>query len=179
MVTLQSLDPLYVQFNLPEQYVSELYLQQPVELSININRPNKQTVNGKVTAINAKVDQTTRNILVQATIPNPDQTLYPGMFAKAKILLKTSKNVLTLPQTAISYSLHGDSVYLIEPDPKHKEKDGKPVLHVKRTYVKVGERRDDVVAITDGIKAGDNIVTAGQLKLSNGTHVVIDNSVEL
>jgi membrane fusion protein (multidrug efflux system) len=179
MVTLQSLDPLYVQFNLPEQYLSELYLQQPVELTINNNGTNKKPINGTITAVNSKVDQATRNVLVQATIPNQDTRLYPGMFAQVKILLRTSKNVITLPQTAISYSLHGDSVFIIEPDKKETEKDGSPILHVKREYVKVGERRGGEVAILDGIKKGDRVVTSGQLKLQNGTHVVIDNSVEL
>jgi membrane fusion protein (multidrug efflux system) len=179
MVTLQSLDPLYVQFNLPEQYLTELYLQQPIELTTNNNSSNKNTVNGTITALNSKVDQTTRNILVQATIPNKDVRLYPGMFAQVKVILRTHKNVITLPQTAISYSLHGDSVFIIEPDPKEKESDGTPLLRVKREYVKVGERRGGEVAIVDGIKAGSRVVTSGQLKLQNGTHVVVDNSVEL
>jgi membrane fusion protein (multidrug efflux system) len=177
MVTLQSLDPLYVEFNLPEQYLSELYLQQPIEITINGNSAEVKTVKGVITAINAKVDQTTRNILVQATLPNKDLQLYPGMFALTRVWLREQKNVITLPQTAISYSLHGDSVFIIKPDEKNKKKD--PVLHAFRQYVKVGERRGDEVAILDGLKAGDNVVTSGQLKLQNGTHVIIDNSVEL
>jgi membrane fusion protein (multidrug efflux system) len=179
MVTLQSLDPLYVQFNLPEQYLANLYIQQPIELAINNSSSNKKAISGAITAINSKVDQTTRNVLIQATIPNKDVQLYPGMFAQVKVLLRTNKNVITLPQTAISYSLHGDSVFIIEADKNDKEKDGTPVLHVKREYVKVGERRSGTVAVLDGIKAGDKVVTSGQLKLQNGTHVVIDNSVEL
>lgn len=178
IVTLQSLDPLYVQFNLPEQYLSELYIQEPIELSINSNN-QKKSINGTITAINSKVDQSTRNILIQATIPNKEMQLYPGMFAQVKVVLRANKNVITLPQTAISYSLHGDSVFVIEAAKKGKESDGSPILHVKRKYVKVGERREGEVAIIEGIKAGEKVVTSGQLKLQNDTHVVIDNSVEL
>lgn len=177
MVSLQSLDPLYVRFNLPEQYVPSLYLQQPVDVDVNLNvtSATNSSIKGTITAINSKVDQSTRNILVQATIPNKNLQLYPGMFALVRIWLNDKKNVITLPQTAISYSLHGDSVFLIE----NKGKKDKPDLYVNRKYVKVGERRGDLVVILDGIKAGDQVATSGQLKLQNETHVVIDNSVEL
>lgn len=175
MVTLQALDPLYVQFSLPEQYLSKLYINEPINISIN-NSKNASLVSGIITAINSKVDQTTRTILVQATIPNKNLQLYPGMFALVKIWLRAQNNVITLPQTAISYSLHGDSVYIIKADKGSKKH---PVLHAFREYVKVGERRGDEVAILDGIKPGDVVATSGQLKLQNGTHVVIDNSVEL
>lgn len=177
MVTLQSLDPLYVQFNLPEQYLSKLFLQQPIEIAINNNSPDVKLFKGTVTAINSKIDQATRNILVQATIPNKEIRLYPGMFAQVKVWLPEQKAVVTLPQSAISYSLHGDSVFIIKDD--KKDWHGHSILHVFRQYVKVGERRSDEVAILEGIKAGDKVVSSGQLKLQNGTHVVIDNSVEL
>ena len=177
MVTLQSLDPLYVQFNLPEQYLPELFLQQQVDITITTGNNGKQVFHGVLTAINSKIDETTRNILVQATIPNKDLHLYPGMYAQVKVWLHAKNNVITLPQTAISYSLHGDSVFLIQS--KEKDKDGKPLLFVTRQYVKTGERRGDEVAILDGIKAGDQVVTSGQLKLQNNTPVLIDNSVEI
>lgn len=177
MVTLQALDPLYVKFNLPEQYLAGLYVQQPVEITISNNGSGATIIQGTITAINAKVDQTTRNILIQATIPNKDMKLYPGMFAQVKVWQPVHKNVITLPQTSISYSLHGDSVFIIKADKKDWK--GKPILHVFRQYVKVGERRGGEVAILEGIHANDQVVTAGQLKLQNGTHVVIDNSVEL
>jgi membrane fusion protein (multidrug efflux system) len=173
MVTLQSLDPLLVRFNIPEQYVSELYPSQMVELSVNIG--GGKFVQGTITAINSKVDQTTRNVLVEATIPNKEFQLYPGMFALVKIYTKQQKNVITLPQTSISYSLHGDSVFVIKSDAKDKQ--GKPVLHAYRQYVQVGERRGDEVSIVKGIEANTQVVTSGQLKLQNGTHVIINNSV--
>jgi len=175
MVTLQSLNPLYVQFNLPEQYLHYIYLQQPIE--VNMNLPGGKIIKGVITAINSKVDQTTRNILVQATLPNDNLEFYPGMFAFIKVLLKEEKSVITLPQTAISYSLHGDSVFIIKAEGKDSHK--KPLLNAYRQYVKVGERREGEIAILEGIHVGDQVVTSGQLKLQNGTHVVIDNSVEL
>jgi membrane fusion protein, multidrug efflux system len=177
MVSLQSLDPLYVQFNLPEQNLPLLYLQQPIDISIYSNGKGSKVFHGVLTAINSKIEQATRNILVQATIPNKDLHLYPGMFAQVKVWLKAQNNIITLPQTAISYSLHGDSVFIINSD--KKDKAGNPLFYVTRQYVKVGERRGDEVAILEGIKAGDQVVTSGQLKLQNNTHVVIDNTVEL
>lgn len=177
MVSLQSLDPLYVQFALPEQYISSLYLQQPIELNMNLG--NGKTVLGSINAINSKVDQTTRTILIQATLPNKELQLYPGMYAFVKVLLREHKNVVTLPQTAIAYSLHGDSVFLIKSDKKEKDSDGKPILRAYRQYVKIGERRGDEVSILEGVNPDNQVITSGQLKLQNGINVVIDNSVEL
>lgn len=171
MVSLQSLDPLYVRFNLPEQYVPKLYQGQPIDITTG-----NQVIHGYISAVNSKVDQVTRNILVEATIPNKNMQVYPGMFAAVTVWMNDKKNVITLPQTAISYSLHGDSVFIIKTkDKKSKE----PISKAYRQYVKVGERRNDEVTITEGVKPGDSVVTSGQLKLQNGTHVVIDNSVEM
>lgn len=98
------------------------------------------------------------------------------MFASVKIILREQKNVVTLPQTAISYSLHGDSVFIIKNESQNAKK---PLLKAYRHYVEVGERRNDEIAIVNGVKPGDQVVSSGQLKLQNGTNVVIDNSVEL
>ncbi|HEX2549156.1 MAG TPA: efflux RND transporter periplasmic adaptor subunit [Gammaproteobacteria bacterium] len=182
MVTLQALDPLRVRFNLPEQYLLDIALDQAVDVTVNLSHGNK-TIRGKITAINSKVNETTRNILVEATIPNTQMQLYPGMYADVKIWLHERKNVLTIPQTAISYSLHGDSVFIIKNDEKDKNK--KPLLHAYRQYVEVGARRNNEVEIivlpkkTSELKVNDTVVTSGQLKLQNGTHVIVDNSVEL
>ncbi len=175
MVTLQSLSPLYVMFNMPEQFLPNLYLNQSV--SVNVNFGNGKVVNGAITAINSKVEQITRNVLIQATIPNDKYVLYPGMFALVKIWLKEQKNTIVIPQTAVSYSLSGDYVFLIKNESKSKKDE--PNWHVYRQYVKVGERRSNEVSILKGLKSGDMIVSSGQLKLQNGTRVVIDNSVEL
>lgn len=172
IVTLQSLDPLLVQFTLPEQNVPLIFLGQPVEVSLDLDSKNV-TVQGEITAINSKVDPNTRNILVQARLPNKELQLYPGMFCTVKIWLREQNNVIALPQTAISYSLHGDSIYVIKDESKGHHK--KPVLKAYRQYVKTGERRDDLVRILSGLNPNDRVVTSGQLKLQNGTPVVIDN----
>lgn len=174
MVTLQALNPLYVEFNLPEQYTDRLALNQRVDIDVNIGKG--QTVSGKITAINSKVDQVTRNIEVQATIPNDKMIFYPGMYGSIKVWLNEQHNMIVVPQTAISYSLSGDYVFLLKNESKSKRKKD---YHAYRQYVKVGERRGDVVAILNGLKPGDLIVTSGQLKLQNGSRVLIDQSVEM
>lgn len=170
MVTLQSLNPLFVRFNLPERYLSLLTLNQRVSFTINDGRTNK-IIDGKITAINAKVDTSTRNIMVQATIQNNDFKLFPGMFALSKIWLQEQKNVLVIPETAISYSLSGDYIFVLKKD---TTKAHKPIWNVFRHYIKTGERRDGLVAIEDGLKLGQQVVTAGQLKLQDGSQVLID-----
>lgn len=174
MVTLQSLSPLYVTFSLPEQNLAHLYLGQEVEVAINFGKG--KTVRGQITAINSKVEATTRNVLVQATIPNDKYVLYPGMYGLVKIWLKAQKNTVSVPQTAVSYSLSGDYVFIIKDEGKSKKE---PLLKAYRQYVKVGERRDNEVSIIDGLKPGDHIITSGQLKLQNGSRVLIDEKVEL
>lgn len=175
MVTLQSLDPLYVSFNLPEQYLADLYLGQKIDVSVNFGKG--KTVEGKITAINSKVEQSSRNVEVQATIPNPEYRLYPGMYGLVKVWRKQDEALpIVVPQTAVSYSLSGDYVFIIKTNPDNNdEKD----LRVFRQYVRVGERRDNEATIIEGLMPGDKIVTSGQLKLQNGTRVTIDNSVEL
>jgi membrane fusion protein (multidrug efflux system) len=173
LVTLQSLSPLYVMFSLPEQHLPDLYLNQSVEVTIQFGKG--KTVTGKITAINSKVDQTTRNVLVQATIPNDHYVLYPGMFALVKVALKPEPNKVIVPQTAVSYSLSGDYVFVVKNEGSKK----KPELHAYRQYVKAGEHRGDEVIIQEGLKPGDEIVTSGQLKIQNGAAILIDKKVEL
>jgi len=174
MVSLQAQDPLHLRFNVPEQYLPQLYLQQPVNVILNIE--GKKTIPGVITAINSKVDETTHNVLVEATIPNQDLQLYPGMFASVQVLLTPQNNQIVIPQTAISYSLHGDSVYIVRNDSKKKNK---PLLHAYRQYVQVGDRRGDSVTISKGLNSGDQIVTSGQLKLHDGSAVIVDNTIDL
>jgi membrane fusion protein, multidrug efflux system len=159
-------------FNLPEQNLPDLYLNQPVEVIIQFGKG--KTVTGKITAINSKVDQTTRNVLIQATIPNDHYVLYPGMFALVKVALKSEPNKVIVPQTAVSYSLSGDYVFVVKNEGSKK----KPELHAYRQYVKTGEHRGDDVIIQEGLKPGDNIVTSGQLKIQNGAAILLDKKVE-
>ncbi|GJM07144.1 MAG: MexH family multidrug efflux RND transporter periplasmic adaptor subunit [marine bacterium B5-7] len=169
--SLQALDPLYVNFGLPEQDVSRVKVGNKVALTTDAFP--KQVFKGQVNAINALVDQTTRNIKVQAKIPNPMRVLYPGMFVNVSLQLPNSQNFLTVPQTAVAYSLYGNSVYKVVDDPKTKQKIAKQV------FVKLGEQRGLDVAILKGIAAGDVVVTSGQLKLHNGSPVAINNSIKL
>lgn len=174
MVTLQSLNPLYVNLTVPEQYLSNLYINQPVEVDVDLG--NGLKVTGNITAINSKVDESTRNVTVQATIPNNNLKLYPGMFAVCKVWLPARANTLVIPQTAITYSLSGDYVFVV----KNTAKKGKtPDYVATRAFIKVGDRRDTAVAVLDGLQTGDQVITSGQLKIQNGTHVKIDNHVEL
>jgi membrane fusion protein (multidrug efflux system) len=177
MVSLQDLDTLYVQFNLPEQYFERLYIGQKIDISLSNDTADHHIYTGSISAINAKVDDRTRNLLVQATIENKNHALLPGMYTIVKIWEKTQTHVITVPQTAISYSLHGDSIFVIRPDLDSKK--DHPHYFIDRKYVKVGERRGKDVAILEGIKASDQVVTAGQLKLQNDTKVEIDNTVVL
>lgn len=174
LVTLQSLDPLYVEFTLPEQYLADLALGEKIDVNVNIGAGKR--VSGQITAINSKVDPNTRNVAIQATIKNEKYALYPGMYGYVSVWLNNRSNAVIVPQTAISYSLNGDFVYLVKDE--SSKKDGSE-LHAYKQYVKIGERRGDIAVIADGVKNGDRIVTSGQLKLHQGSIVLIDNSVEL
>jgi membrane fusion protein (multidrug efflux system) len=136
---------------------------------------------GKITAINSKVDPATRNIQVEATIANAKKQLVPGMFANVNLDMGAKKNYLTLPQTAITYNPYGSTVFLLKPDQgKDAKKDakGNPQLVAQQVFVTTGPTRGDQVAILKGLNAGDLVVTSGQLKLKNGTPVIVDNSVQ-
>lgn len=179
IVSLQSLDPLYLQFYLPEQNLSTLFVGQPIQFSVE-SHPN-QMFDGKITAIDSKVDVNTHNILVQATVNNLKEgdhyNFMPGMFAKVSVLLPQKEKVVVLPLTAVTYTLYGDSVYIVKNDEKNKE--GKLIKTVYRQFVKTGEKKGDHVVILSGVKEGDEVVSAGQMKLHNGSQVVIDNTIVL
>lgn len=172
IVTLQSLNPIYVNFTLPQQDLRDLNAGQPVE--ITVDSYDGKVFKGKITTISPKVDVNTRNVQVQATLENEGNLLRPGMFARVSVVRPQQQNVVTLPNTAITYNPYGDTVYLIK---QTKGKDGKEVLTVHSQVVFTGATRGDQVAVTKGIKPGDWVVTAGQLKLHNGSQVVINNSV--
>ena len=174
IVTLQSLDPIYVDFSLPQQYLSRLKMGQTI--TVTTDAIPGRTFDGKITAINPKVDPDTRNLQIEATIPNPKHDLLPGMYGSVTVQSGEVQQYLTLPQTAVTFNPYGESVYVIEEGAKGT--DGKPVLTAKQTFVTVGETRGDQVAIVKGIKPGDMVATSGQLKLKNGSAVVINNAVQ-
>jgi len=176
VVTVQQLDPLYVDFNIPQGELASLKVGEHVHLHLDA-WPNR-TFDGRLSAINPKVDTSTRNVQVEATVPNPGKTLTPGMFAKVRVDVGTRHPQLTLPQAAIVYNPYGDTVYVVHPG-KGKDEHGKPNLPtVKEAFVTVGATRGDQVAILKGIRAGTEVVTSGQIKLKNGATITVDNSVQ-
>jgi membrane fusion protein, multidrug efflux system len=177
LVTLQQLDPIYVDFSTPEQSLRTLAVGQEAQLTVDA-LPGRTFV-GKVSAIDARVNQDSRNILVRAVFDNPDRKLLPGMFAEVDVESGTPKEVLTLPRTAIVYSLYGDNVFVVKPaPPKEGEAQaagaGKDNLIVERRFVRVGAAHNERVAIDEGLKAGELVVTTGQIKLQPNFPVTID-----
>ncbi|OIZ95987.1 efflux transporter periplasmic adaptor subunit [Candidatus Rickettsiella isopodorum] len=173
VVTLQALDPLYADFFIPQQKLVQLHIGSIVNIRTD-TYPDK-IFTGKVTTINPIVDVNTRNVQIEATIANPQSELYPGMFVSAEVQTSPLKHYLTLPQTAISFNPYGEIAYIVQQ--KGKDKNGKSQLSVLQTFVTTGEKRGDQIAILDGLKEGEMVVTSGQLKLKNGSLVVINNSV--
>jgi membrane fusion protein, multidrug efflux system len=174
IVTLQALDPIYVQFTLPQQNLSMLHTGQTISLSTNVFP--KQTFTGKINAINPIVDTSTRNVLVEATLQNPKKKFLPGIFADVMVTVGKPQKLLTLPITAVAFNAYGQIVYLIK-DSGKKDAKGRPVLTVEQSFVQVGETRGDQIVITSGLRAGDEVVTSGQLKLKNGSGVAINNKI--
>ncbi len=176
VVTVQQLDPLFVDFNVPQGELARLKVGQAVRLHLDA-WPDR-TFSGRLSAINPKVDTSTRNVQVEATVPNHDKTLTPGMFAKLTVDVGQQRRQLTLPQAAIVYNPYGDTVYVVQPA-KGKDEQGKPnAPTVKQAFVTTGDTRGDQVAILKGISAGTEVVTSGQMKLKNDATITVDNSVQ-
>lgn len=173
IATLQSLDPIFVDFLLPQQAVAQLTVGAKVEAKVDAFPDRVFT--GKITAINPKIETASRNIQVRATLPNADQKLLPGMFATVQLETGAAQRLITLPQTAVSYNPYGSLVYLV--DDKGKGADGKLQLTARQVFVTTGATRGDQVAILKGVAEGDMVVTSGQIKLRNGVPVVVDNRV--
>jgi membrane fusion protein, multidrug efflux system len=176
VVSVQQLDPLFVDFYVPQSELGRLQVGQTVNLKLDAYAGRGFT--GKLSAINPKVDLGTRNVQVEATVPNHDKALTPGMFAKVTVDAGREQRQLTLPQAAIVYNPYGDTVYVVQPS-KGKDDKGQPLPPtVKQTFVTVGDTRGDQVAILKGIDAGTVVVTSGQIKLKNDAPIAIDNSVQ-
>jgi membrane fusion protein (multidrug efflux system) len=174
LVTLQTIDPIYIDFNLPQQQLPLVAIGQKVTLTADAYKG--VTFEGKVNAINPKVDTNTRNVMIEATIPNSKRLLLPGMFATVKLNSGDEQKYLTLPQTAITYNPYGDTVFVVKESDK-KDAKGNTVLTAQQVFVTTGPTRGDQVAILKGVEAGSQVVTSGQVKLKNGSPVVINNSV--
>ena len=175
IVTLQTLNPIYIDFNLPQKQLAGLSLGQ--RLTLSSDAFPGQSFAGKITAINPKVDPTTRNLQLEATIANEKLQLLPGMFANVDVDAGGKKRYLTLPQTAITYNPYGSTVFALKPGDK-KDAKGNAQLEAQQIFVTTGPTRGDQVAVLTGLTEGQQVVTSGQLKLKNGSPVTIDNSVQ-
>lgn len=172
IVSLQSMDPLYVNFYLPEQHLHQLSIGQLVTLKVDAMP--KTVFKGRINALESLVDVQTHNLTVQATVNNKDGKLYPGLFARLRVLLPMKKNVVLVPATAINYTVYGDTIFVVN----HQKNADKEILTVSLRDVKTGEERNGQIIITEGIKPGDEVVTSGQLKLTNGQQIIINNTVQ-
>jgi membrane fusion protein (multidrug efflux system) len=173
VVQLTALDPVYVDFALPEQYISQL--SNGLEVDVRVDALPDHDFKGKLTAVNSMVDSVTRNVTAQATLQNPERTLRPGMFAKVEVVLPAKGKALVIPGSAVSYAPFGDSVYIIEK--KKDEKTGKESQVIRQQFVRIGESRGDFVSVTQGLKGGETIVSTGVFKLRNGMTVTINNDL--
>ena len=169
VVTLTNLDQLYVNFTLPEQAKSQLAVGQIVQVTVDAY-PGK-VFPAKLSTIEPQVTADTRTLKLQAVLDNPGHLVLPGMFANAGVVLPSLPDVVVLPETAVDYSLYGDSVFAIKAD--GVDAAGKPVMKATRVFVKTGQRFDNQVAILSGISAGDVVAASGQLKLGTGTVVSV------
>jgi membrane fusion protein (multidrug efflux system) len=175
LVTLQTIDPIYIDFNLPQQQLPQVGIGQKVTISTDAYKD--ATFDGKINAINPRIDTNTRNVQVEATVPNPRRQLLPGMFATVKVNSGDEQRYLTLPQTAITYNPYGSTVFVIKPSDKKDDK-GNAVLTAQQVFVTPGPTRGDQVAILKGVDAGAQVVTSGQVKLKNGMPVVVNNAIQ-
>ena len=173
IVSLQSLDPIYVNFSLPQQNLAQASVGRVVTVTAD-DMPALRFA-GTVTAVDSIVDEATRNVQVQATFENDALMLRPGMFVDVRVDLERGETVIAVPASAISYAPYGDSVYVVE---QMKNPKGEPYQGVRQQFVKLGGMRGDQVAILSGVKSGEEIVTSGAFKLRNGAAVQVNNEVQ-
>jgi len=183
IVSLQSLDPIYVNFSLPEQEIGRVAVGQAVTASVDALEGRAFT--GTITAIEARVDAGTRNFLVQATLENPEELLRPGTFARVRSEIGEPLQVLVVPQTAVSFNPYGNSVFVIaevDRQPGETDMEGKPLvgrkLVARQRFIRTGATRGDLVAVIEGLSAGERVATSGLLKLRNDAEVTVDNTVQ-
>ncbi len=173
LMPLQKLDPIFVNFNIPQRQLSSLKVGQSVEVTVDAFADQKFAA--AVTAINSEVDMATRNFSVQATMANPKELLRSGMFVRVAVELPASGTLIAVPSTAISYASYGNSVYVVE---NMKGEDDKEYLGARQQFVKLGVTRGDMVEVVDGVKVGEQVVSSGVFKLRNGIAVQVNNSAQ-
>ncbi|MFZ5761686.1 MAG: efflux RND transporter periplasmic adaptor subunit [Thermodesulfobacteriota bacterium] len=173
VVTLQALDPIFVNFQLPQQELARVRIGMTVRITAD-TLPDK-AVEGKITTINPEVDSATRNIRLQATVKNQDEALRPGMFAEVQAILPEEGQMLAIPATAVLAAPYGDSVFVIET--KKDEQSGGTAMAVHQQFVRLGAKRGDFVAVISGLSEGQTVVSSGVFKLRNGQAVKVDNTL--
>ena len=174
IVPLQAMDPVYVDFALPQEEVRRLRVGVPVDVSADSASNLPVEVTGRITAVNSLVDEATRNVQVQATFQNPDGRLRPGMFVEVHLHVGSSGPVVAVPASAIAYAPYGNSVFVVGPQ---KGPDGKSYSGVQQRFVKLGTGRGDLASVVSGLKPGETVVTSGVFKLRNGAAIHVNNSI--
>lgn len=172
IVSLQNVDSMFVNFSIPQQHFSSLALG--LKVVVRSDAVPKKSFTGQISAISPEVDAATRNIRVQATLANPEQTLLPGMFANVAVILPESERVLAVPGTAIAYATYGDSLFVVE---EQENEQGKTLV-ARQQFVQLGRRLGDFVAVEKGLNKGQQVVVAGVFKLQNGATIAINNDVK-
>ena len=171
IVTLQTLDPIHVEFTVPQHRLPQITVGMPVRVSTDAT-PGRH-YEGTINAVSPEVDPATRTVRVQALIANARQSLFPGMFARVEAILPQAQPVLAIPTTAVSYAPYGNSVFVVE----SKAVDGQEQLSLRQQFVRLGEARGDFVDVIDGLRPGDRVASSGVFKLRSGMPVVIDNTL--
>ena len=171
IVSLQALDPIFVNFLLPQQELAKL--QPGLTVRVTTDALPGQTIEGKITALNPQVDASTRNIRIQATVANGQERLRPGMYVNVAVVLPARDKVLAIPATAVLYAPYSDSVCVVEE--KKSERGGQPITAVRQQFAQLGEKRGDFVSVVSGLKEGETVVSSGVFKLRNGQDVVVDD----
>lgn len=192
LVWLQSLDPIWVDFPVPESEVAKFKIGSKVELTVDTY--SGELFKGEVTALDARLSQDARTLMVRGTLPNPDRKLLPGMFANTAVLAGEPRELVTVPRTALTYSLYGDSVWVVKQAPPEgaapsaaategagaaiaaDAPDQGPKLIAERRFVRVGQTEEGRIAILEGLQAGEEVITSGQLKLQNGAAIQVNNA---
>ncbi|PYV98950.1 MAG: efflux transporter periplasmic adaptor subunit [Acidobacteria bacterium] len=173
IVPLQSLNPIYVNFGVPQQHTPQVTAGRRLRITSD-DLPGVE-FSGRVTAVDSVINETTRNLQVQATLPNPRNKLHPGMFVRVDVALGAERQVIELPASAINYAPYGDSVFIVT---ELKDPKGKPYRGVRQQFVKVEGSRGDQVAVISGVNPGEEVVTSGVFKLRNGAAVQVNNEVQ-
>ena len=173
IVALQTLDPVHVDFSVPQRQLAQLH--QGMQVRVTADAAPGQTFSGEIIAVSPEVDPATRNVRVRALVGNPGETLRTGMFANLDVVLPDRRSVLPVPVTAVLYAPFGDSVFVVEE--QRNEQSGATERVLRQQFVRLGQARGDFVDITDGLKAGETVVTSGVFKLRSGASVVIDNTL--